>query len=153
MQAETNLCKCQSRKEVNDKNSHLSFLSVLLIALIPKCPFCMLAYSAAITVCSTKSITHNTGWTSFISIALAIITLIIVLYNYKGRRTLSAAFIILLGIIFISYAELYSGNVTLYYIGSGALLIGIWTNGSLLFFINLVKSKFSKQSGRVVYHG
>ena len=153
MQAEATLCKCPSERKVKIKNSPLPFFSLLLIAILPKCPFCMLAYSTAITVCSTKAIAHTTGWASYVSISLVLITLIIVLYNFKGKRTLTAASLILLGTIFISYSELLSGSVTHYYIGSVALLIGVWANGSFLFFAKLLKAKFLKPASKVIAHG
>ena len=153
MQAEATLCKCPSERKGKIKNSPLPFFNLLLIAILPKCPFCMLAYSTAITVCSTQAIAHTTGWASYISISLALITLLIVLYNFKGKRTLLAASLILLGTIFISYSELITGNVAHYYWGSAALLVGVWANGSFLFFVKLLKSKFFKSASKVFVYG
>jgi hypothetical protein len=146
MQADRNLCVCPSKSEVKLKNSPTTLLGALLIAIIPKCPFCMLAYSSAITVCSTKAMVHSSGWTSYISISLALITLFIVLYNYKGTRTIVAASLILFGSIIILYSELYSGQVSHYYFGCVFLVIGAWANGSLLFFVKFVKSTFKKKA-------
>jgi len=153
MQAGKGLCKHAAARKVTIKNSPVPFLSAMLIALIPKCPFCMLAYSLAITVCSAKAITHTPVWTSFISISLALATLLIVVYNYRGRRTLAAAALVLLGTAFISYSELYSGNITHYYMGCMVLVVGVWANGSFLFFVKLLRSKFSKQIGGLPVHG
>jgi hypothetical protein len=152
MQADTNLCACPSERKVKVKTAPTTLFSALLIAILPKCPFCMLAYSSAITVCSTKAMVHTTGWSSYISITLAVITLLIVLYNYKGRRTIVAASFILIGTMIIAYSELYSGQVSHYYIGGVILFIGAWANGSLLFFVKLLKS-FSKKKIEVSIHG
>ncbi|MDH4296862.1 MAG: hypothetical protein OEV74_11315 [Cyclobacteriaceae bacterium] len=154
MQAKSILCKCPSERNAKVKNSHASLVSALLIALIPKCPFCILAYSTAITVCSAKAMPHIPGWTSYVSISLAMITLFIVLYNYKGTRTLIACATILLGAALISHSELYSGNIAEYYTGSVALFTGIWANGSFLFIVRMFRSKILKQTRRIsVHHG
>ena len=152
MQAGTNLCACPSESKVKLKNSPTTLLSALLIAIIPKCPFCILAYSSAITVCSTKAIVHTTGWASYISISLALVTLFIVLFNFKGTRTIVAASLILIGTIIISYSELYSGQVSHYYFGCAFLVIGAWANGSLLFFVKFLKSTF-KEKADLSIHG
>jgi len=146
MQADTNLCACPSESKVKVKGAPSTLFNTLLIAIIPKCPFCMLAYSSAISVCSAKAIVHTRGWASYISISLALITLLIVLYNYKGRRTLIAASIISIATIIIAYSELYSGQVSHYYVGCAVLFVGAWTNGSLLFLIRFFKSIFFKKS-------
>ena len=152
MQAGTNLCACPSESKVKLKNSPTTLLSTLLIAILPKCPFCIAAYSSAITVCSTKALVHTTSWASYISISLALVTLFIVLYNYKGTRTIVAASLISTGTIIIGYSELYSGQVSHYYLGCVLLVIGAWANGSLLFVVKLLKSTFTKKA-EVRIHG
>lgn len=131
-------CKCPKRV-VKTKSGFLAlFLPGLFIALIPKCPFCILTYTSAITICSSKAIGQYTPhWTSWISIVLAFLTLAITLYNYKGQRTWLAAAIISVGSILIIYSELFSGFIQPYYWGCGILIFGVWVNGSLPFFIRL----------------
>ena len=107
----------------------------LFIALIPKCPFCILAYSSAITLCSgTKVYMHHPEWTSWISIILAIFTLLMVLFNYRGRRTIYAAILVLLGSSLIVVSELYTGEIQVYYYGVTILLFGVWFNASFMYF-------------------
>lgn len=131
-----NTCACPGGK--NKKQSNLKktpFLLGLLIAILPKCPFCILAYSSALTLCNGSNFyMHQSGWTSWISIFLAAFTLAMVLINYRGRRTLAAAGLILLGSALITRAELYTGQLQLYYGGVALLFAGIWANGSFLFF-------------------
>ena len=94
-----------------------------------------MAYSSAITLCSgAKIYDHNPTWVSYISIFLAIITLALVLWNYKGKRTWFAAGLVLLGSFFILDGELRTGDFTNYYWGVGSLLLGVWMNGSLGYF-------------------
>ena len=140
-------CHC-SKKNGGFKNKNLfSFVPGLLIALIPKCPFCILTYTSAITVCSSKSIGQYTPhWSSWISIAFAALTLIITLYNYKGQRTLLATAFVSTGSILIIYSELFSGLLPFYYWGCGLLIFGVWVNGSLPFFLRKAFSFLNRLS-------
>jgi len=96
---------------------------------------CALAYSTAITMCSGRTFVHEPDWTSFLSIALALVTLMLVLWNFKGVKTIAAAVIILAGGVIIFNSEIFSGNTTHYYIGCSMVLSGVWLNGSLLHFV------------------
>lgn len=130
--------KCTSKK-MQDRNSLFSFLPGIAIALIPKCPFCILSYTSAITVCSAKNMSsHTPEWTSGISIAFALLTFIITAYNYKGRRTKIALLIIASGCALVIYSELFNGLLQSYYWGCSLLMVGIWFNGSLLFFVRKI---------------
>lgn len=129
-------CSCKNRKKRDlFKHPHLSFFAGLFIAILPKCPFCILTYSSAITLCSGKTIyNHDPTWTSWISIALALFTLLAILLNFKGRKTIAAAGLVLLGSAFLLYSELYTGDLTSYYWGAGLLLVGVWLNANLMYF-------------------
>lgn len=91
---------------------------------------------------------HTSNWTSYISIVLCLITLGIVLYNFKGIKTVIASLAIVAGGILLGYAELVSGNVSAYYWGCVVVFLGIWTNGSLQHFatrgMGFVKSAYRK---------
>lgn len=127
-------CNCSSgaRKK---KRTALPVVLGLVVAILPKCPFCILAYSSAITLCSGAQINnHASGWTSWISIGLALLTLLLVLVNNRGRRTWAAAALVIAGGLLILRAELYSGNLSTYYLGAIFLLAGVWINASFLYF-------------------
>ena len=134
-------CRCQKGPTEKKNRTFASFLPVFIIAIIPKCPFCILTYTSALTICSTNNVGgHAPQWTSWISIAFAMLTLFVTLYNYKGNRTLVAASFVLVGSLLIMYSELISGLVQPYYWGCGILIFGIWVNGSLPFFLRMVWS-------------
>ncbi len=130
--------RCESEasgRKIKKNASAFPILTGILIAILPKCPFCIAAYSSAIALCSGKKIyNQDPDWTNFISIALAIITLAMVLFNYRGKRTWFAASLVLMGSFLIIQTELYTGELTGYYYGAGLLLLGVWANASLLYF-------------------
>jgi hypothetical protein len=144
-------CKCKTHHKVRLKKSYYPLLGSLLIAILPKCPFCIVAYTSAITVCSAKSLTEYTPeWTSYIPISLAMLTFCIVVWNYKGKKTIAACALILAGGILITYSELYSGQLSSYYWGSALLVMGVWVNGNFSYFVDIVTSRMGKQA---VSHG
>ncbi len=141
-------CHCKKQKaktDLNRKTATSSLGSALIgvvIALLPKCHFCILAYSSAITLCSgTKIYNHSPAWTSYISIGLALLTLALILINYKGLRTLFAASLVIIGCLLISYSELKTGEIAFYYGGTFALLFGVWVNGSFYHFFRKFTEK------------
>ena len=136
----------QTRSSCRCRNSHqaagrgiFAFLPGLVIALLPKCPFCVLSLSSAITVCSAKNISgYAPDWTSWISIAFAVLTIALVFYNFKGVRTWIALLLIAAGSALVIYSELSSGLLQPYYAGSMLLITGVWVNGSLYHFIRKI---------------
>lgn len=126
-------CACPDKKpNESSTGKKYPFLLGLLIAIVPKCPFCVLAYSSAMTLCNgSKLYLHQAGWTSWISIGLVAFTLLMVVLNYRGRRTWLAAGAIIAGGSMVAMAELYTGQLQLYYGGAALVFLGIWTNASL----------------------
>lgn len=138
-------CRCTTHNKVRIKNPHYPFLSTLLIVLLPKCPFCIMAYTSAITMCSAKSLSqHSPQWTSYISISLALLTLLIVAWNYKGKKTIVACLLIMIGSLFIVQSELHSGLLRGYYWGSAMLFAGVWVNGNFSYVVRLFTSRTEK---------
>ena len=138
-------CSCPSKKKKSVSKSAYPLLSSVFIALLPKCHFCILAYSSAITLCSgTKIYDHSPEWTSFVSIGLAALTLVFILINYRGKRTVFSAIMVIIGSILIIRTELYTGEIIEYYYGVFLLLIGVWVNASFYYFYyKFIKPVFS----------
>ncbi|MEO1260876.1 MAG: hypothetical protein AAFZ15_18905 [Bacteroidota bacterium] len=135
MQRQNTSCNCRKSHRIESKSRFLPMLAGIAIALLPKCPFCVMAYSSAITLCSgAKLYDHSPTWVSYISIFLAVLTLALVLWNYKGRRTWIASLLVLFGSYFILDSELRTGDFENYYWGVGSLLLGVWINGSFSYF-------------------
>jgi hypothetical protein len=141
-------CTCKTHNKVRIKNPHYPFFSSLLVALLPKCPFCVMAYTSAITVCSAKTITpvYSPAWTSYIPVSLAVLTLGIVVWNYKGGKTIASCLLMLTGILLIMRSELFSGQLASYYGGCSLLFLGVWVNGNLSYFVKLFTSRTGRES-------
>lgn len=128
-------CRCLPKGSVREKRGPLSSFNILLIALIPKCPFCVLTYSSTITMCGATSMESSfTHWALWISIGLALLTLTSVLINFKGRKTIISAALILLASSMLVYTQLVEWNNLIYYLGCSVLFLGAWINGSFLHF-------------------
>jgi len=118
------------------RSNKLTLGTWLMIALLPKCPLCLLSYSTAISLCGGKTIFADTvGWTSYIPLILAFILIATFLYNYKGKKTLIAIGIALLGCLAILYGEYVVKTQGAYYIGVATLFTACWFNGSFSFFL------------------
>ncbi len=129
-------CGCLSKGSLTTKGSPWNTFNVILVALIPKCPFCVLTYTSTITMCGASSMDSTyTHWALWISVGLAIITLTSVLINFKGRKTIMSASLILLASSMLVYTQLVEWNSLIYYLGCIVLFLGAWYNGSLLHFV------------------
>lgn len=128
-------CSCKKKNRRDIRSSYSSVIGAIIIALIPKCPFCILAYSSAITMCSGKTIyDHTPVWTSYISIGLSVFTLAVILFNYKGLKTIVAAGFVVLGSVFLGVSEMQTGSVSFYYTGAVLLMFGVWLNANFMYF-------------------
>jgi len=116
------------------KRRSYSWMPAILVAILPKCPFCIMAYSGAITMCSGNMYPNIGGWSSYLTMGLAIMVIIGILFNYKGTKSLIAASISLIGIAFLVSSQFYSIGQTNYYIGVFFIFFGIWFNGSFFYF-------------------
>ena len=129
-------CHCLSKRKAQQRKESASILGTLLIAFIPKCPFCIVAYTSAISTCSTASMSEGIqNWSWWLSLILSAITLLLVIYNFKGTKSLIAIGMILAGSMAILLSKMNSfWFEEIYYTGSVLLLWGVWMNGSFYYF-------------------
>lgn len=131
----SNQCGCAVKKDRKESKSIYPLFTGFLIAILPKCPYCILAYSSAITMCSGTKIYKNTpGWTPYIILGLAMLTLLLLFLNYKGKRTIIAAALVGTGSLLMLACQFYTFNINHFYIGTFLLLFGVWVNASFRYF-------------------
>lgn len=115
--------------------SSYAWLPAVVVAILPKCPFCVMAYSGAISMCSGNNLYPNAGGiVSYVTIGLALLTLLSILLNKRGRRTWVAATITIGGTGLLLLSQFYSMSSSLYYIAVTVIFFGVWFNGSFLHF-------------------
>lgn len=111
-----------------------------LLALLPKCPFCVLAFTSTALLCGegkviSSSTTHYSPVTIWIAVILCVLAITGILLNFRGRRTLYAAGVAIIGTLVILYTVLEGGGQLLYYTGTTILFFAVWMNGSLMWLL------------------
>ena len=128
-------CGCTTKRVKKEKKSLSPLFTGIMVAILPKCPYCILAYSSAITMCSgTKLYAQTPGWTSYLPLGLALLTLLFILLNYRGKRTIIAATLVGTGSLLMLACQFYTFDINHYYLGTFFLLFGVWVNASFRFF-------------------
>ena len=134
-------CNCHPSKKVN-KASSVSVLSSFLLIILPKCPFCIMAYSSAITICGGPDMyLMSNNWVSFVPLALALFINVMLLLNWRGRRTFNALLVSLVGFSLILMTHQLILSSGFYNLGAMLLFMSIWLNGSFIYLLNKVRSK------------
>ena len=134
-------CNCHPSKKVN-KASSVSVLSTFLLIILPKCPFCIMAYSSAITICGGPDMyLMSNNWVSFVPLALALFINVMLLLNWRGRRTFNALLVSLVGFSLILMTHQLILSSGFYNLGAILLFMSIWLNGSFIYLLNKVRSK------------
>jgi len=78
-------------------------------------------------------------------LGLSALTLLLILLNYRGRRTIAAIALVGTGSLLMFACQFYTFNITHYYIGTFLLLFGVWVNASFRYFFRVwIKPLFSK---------
>ena len=86
-------------------------------------------------MCSgAKMYNQSIGWSSYLLLALSVATIFLVLANYKGRRTLMAAFLVAIGSVLMFTGQFYTFEIIHYNIGTFFIFFGVWINASFRFF-------------------
>lgn len=122
----------------------LTWFGGIGLALLPKCPICYVTYSTSIAICGLESSPEVMGLNTPVILGLSSITIIFLLLNYRGPRTLLSLGLIVLGIIlFLMMDSNLPANNYMYYLGSGAILSAVILNKKSL----RLKSKDCEKTG------
>jgi hypothetical protein len=111
-----------------------------------------MAFTGTALLCGEGSVvevskTHNSLLTIAITGALCLLTIIGIVMNNRGSRTLYALLIASTGMAMLMYSVIRDGGQSLYYGGIFIVFMGIWLNGSLFWFLRkmgLMPAQWSK---------
>ena len=134
-------CNCHPTKKVN-RSSSTSLFSTVVLIILPKCPFCIMAYSSAITICGgTDMYLMSNNWVSYVPLVLALFINLMLLFNWRGQRTLYALMIAIVGFTLISLTHQLVLSPVFYDLGAVLLLMSIWLNSSLISLLDKLRRK------------
>lgn len=134
MQQTKNRCLCKNEKTRRVKQP-LPLLISLFIAILPKCPFCAFGYSCVVTMCSGAKLHQYTpNAYGIISVILSVIVICSFLFNYKGRKTLIAMTLAVMGTCLVSLSQFITGSPPQYFMGTGLIFFSVFFNGSFMHF-------------------
>ncbi|MGY8979034.1 MAG: hypothetical protein ACKVLJ_12850 [Cytophagales bacterium] len=101
-----------------------------------------MAYSSAITICGGPDMyLMSNNWVSFVPLALALFINVMLLLNWRGRRTFNALLVSLVGFSLILMTHQLILSSGFYNLGAILLFMSIWLNGSFIYLLNKVRSK------------
>lgn len=122
-------CGCKRQKKERQQR-RLSLLLAFFVAILPKCPFCAFGYSSVVVMCSGARVhTYEANQLGYISIFLALAVLISLFWNYKGKKTWLAVVVATLGSSVLAHAQIFTGNVNEYFLGTSLILLAVLLNG------------------------
>ena len=134
-------CNCHPTKKVN-RSSSTSLFSTVVLIILPKCPICIMAYSSAITICGGNDMyLRSNNWVSYVPLVLAFFINLMLLFNWRGQRTLYALMIAMVGFTLISLTHQLVLSPVFYDLGAVLLLMSIWLNSSLISFLDKLRRK------------
>ena len=134
-------CNCHPTKKVN-RSSSASLFSTVVLIILPKCPICIMAYSSAITICGGADLYfRSNNWVSYVPLVLAVFINLMLLFNWRGQRTLYALMIAMVGFTLISLTHQLVLSPVFYDLGAVLLLMSIWLNSSLISLLNKFRRK------------
>lgn len=131
------VCRCQKHLKLSTRN--LSWLPGIILAILPKCPLCMFSYSSALTMCTgSKVYLLDSDQGNPIFLSLAVLLFLSLLINWRGRRTLVAIVIALIGWLMMGSYVYFQIPVLIFYFGSVLILLACFTNANLVFFLRKI---------------
>lgn len=151
MVVEKKHCRKLGKYTLPQDKKKFSFFAGLLLVLLPKCPLCFMAFSSTFVLCDqagtfTNTYSHSSSTALWLSVLFCIITLVSIIFNYRGSRTEYALLLALAGSLFILFSVVKSGGLALYYSGVSLVFLGVWLNSSLLFIVGKIRNFLFKNN-------
>lgn len=105
-----------------------AWISSFGLAIVPKCPICYVTYSSSIAICGLST-PHESKMNILLILSLTALTIVLLVINYRGKRTLLSILMVVIGVLIII---LLGPNIhytnPLFYVGSLTILSGVIIN-------------------------
>ena len=83
----------------------------------------------------------SNNWVSYVPLVLALFINLMLLFNWRGQRTLYALMIAMVGFTLISLTHQLMLSSVFYNLGAALLLMSIWLNSSLISLLHKFRRK------------
>ncbi len=126
-----------------------SFFTTLLLILAPKCPYCILAYSSSLLLFLDIDNVSLIPFLNHIKPFLAIITVLIIYYNYKGQKTIVSLAIASFSLLLLLISTYTSTFIIKDWVIYSMLFFSVWYNSNFLSLKNFLLENFYNSSKNI----
>ncbi|MEJ2585003.1 MAG: hypothetical protein P8Z38_08150 [Robiginitalea sp.] len=146
--AEPKCCntRISASKKGTGANGSMSLLSTILLILIPKCPLCLTAYMSAMVLFFDIDNEHLVPILLHAKPVLAGLILLMILMNFRGRRTFVSLGISITAMVFLLLKTYYATALLPDWVLYTAFFFAIWYNGNFQYFYRFIRFRLQKKS-------
>lgn len=141
---------CNSRVSQPKKgagvNGSMSLLSTILLILIPKCPLCLTAYMSAMVLFFDLENEQLVPVLLHAKPVLGVLILLMILLNFRGRRTFVSLGIAGVSMFFLLLKTYYATPLLPDWVVYTAFFFAIWYNGNFQYFFRFIRSTLRKKA-------
>ncbi|MDX1332992.1 MAG: hypothetical protein R3252_08190 [Robiginitalea sp.] len=124
----------------------MSLLSTILLILIPKCPLCLTAYMSAMVLFFDIENEQLVPVLLHAKPVLGVLILLMILLNFRGRRTFVSLGIAGVSMCFLLLKTYYATPLLPDWVVYVAFFFAIWYNGNFQYFYRFIRSTLQKKA-------
>jgi hypothetical protein len=145
--AESKCCKTRLSppKRGGGANGSMSLLSTILLILIPKCPLCLTAYMSAMVLFFDIENEQLVPILLHAKPILGVLILLMILLNFRGRRTFVSLGIAGVSMVFLLLKTYYATSLLPDWVLYTAFFFAIWYNGNFQYFYRFIRFRLQKK--------
>lgn len=143
---ESKCCKNRMAAPKQGASGSMSLLSTILLILIPKCPLCLTAYMSAVVMFFDIENEHLVPFLLHAKPVLGVLILVLILLNFRGRRTWVSLGITTVAMVFLILKTYYATPLLPDWMLYAAFIFAIWYNGNFQYFFRFIRFRLQKKS-------
>jgi hypothetical protein len=146
--AESKCCKTRisPANKGDGANGSMSLLSTILLILIPKCPLCLTAYMSAMVLFFDIENEQLVPILLHGKPVLGMLILLMILLNFRGKRTLISLGIASVAMIFLLLKTYYATTLLPDWLLYSVFIFAIWHNGNFQYFFRFIRYRLQKKA-------